>query len=72
MSRIEGSLIQSIHSDVWVIVNFHIYFLFLWIKKSRNEAKMHAYAFCGSNEGDPRASSKGREGTEAIPFGDVC
>ena len=28
------------------------------------------YVFCGSNGDDPRASSKGREGTEAIPFYD--
>jgi len=41
-------------------------------KVSRIEAQMHSYAFCGLNEGDPRASSKGREGIETIPFGDVC
>jgi len=32
---------------------------------------MHAYSFFGLNEADPRASSEGREGTEAIPLGDV-
>ncbi|CAJ1904584.1 unnamed protein product [Sphenostylis stenocarpa] len=36
------------------------------------ESRMVAYSFCGLNEADPRASSEGREGTEAIPLGDVC
>ena len=38
----------------------------------RIEVRKHAYAFCGLSEDDPRASSMGRRGTEAIPFGDVC
>jgi len=32
---------------------------------------MHAYSFCGLSEGDPRASSKGREGSEPIPLCDM-
>lgn len=34
------------------------------------EVRMQIYAFCGLSEDEPRASSMGRGGTEAIPFGD--